>query len=107
MPFGLEIMDENGVVVFNADGHRGLRYAAELTPVGYQFYGSNCLVHYLVPEQYRNTRHLIHLVNGNDIVRGDTIVSSGIVSEGVSYSTNDYTQEQLKAALKPVIVVSL
>ncbi|MBE2165387.1 MULTISPECIES: hypothetical protein [Acinetobacter] len=107
MPFGLEITDSNGVVVFNSDGHRGLRYVDQLTPVGYQFYGSMCLAHYEVPEKYRNTRHLIHLVNGNDIVRGDTLVSTGIATEGVSYSTQEYTQEQLKAALKPIIVVSL
>lgn len=105
MPYGLEIRDTTGAVVFNSDTHRGLRFADELLPIGYQFYGSNCNVFYTVPAQYRNSRYLIHHVNGNYIVRGDNVGSNGESMENVSYDTNKYTQAQLKAALKPTIVV--
>ncbi|OCY17441.1 hypothetical protein [Acinetobacter pittii] len=108
MPFGLVINDENGLTVFNADTHRALKFVAELYPTGYQFYGSFCNAFYIVPEQYRTSRHLIHLVNGNHIVRGDSLIKvEGKTQDGISYNTNDYTQEKLKAALKPAIVVSL
>lgn len=108
MPYGLEINDANGVTVFNANTHRALKFVAELLPTGYQFYGSFCNAFYTVPAQYRTSRHLIHLVNGNHIIRGDSLINvDGKTQDGISYSTAEYTQEKLKAALKPAIVVSL
>lgn len=108
MPFGLEIRDANGVIVFNADSHRALKYVAEILPTGFQFYGSFCNAFYTVPAQFRTSKYLIHLVNGNHIIRGDSLIGvDGKTQDGISYNTNEYTQEQLKRALKPAIIVSL
>lgn len=107
MPYGLEINDSNGVTVFNADTHRPLKYIRELTPVSYEFYGSFCNVRYVIPIEYRTNKFLLHMVNGNHLSRGSGGDANGVVIDNLFYNTSKYTQQQLKDALKPALLLSM
>lgn len=107
MPTGLEIRDANGILVFNADTHRPLKYVKELYPTNYQFYGGFCNIYYFVPPEYRSNKFMVHMVNSNLLVRGSSADANGSIKDNINYDSRFYTQDQLKQALKPALILSM